>query len=347
MITFAVSDVEPAKERLPCGSLEALLGQRIGKVEAARSSAPNFVGTMGHGFVSAATVAFEAHYPLVLSPDDVWLCLAQGFAAHVRLHAEELRSRFVAHQGKAMLAVRRDDFVRGSPDNDWPGVFTELSDKIAEHVGKKRDLIVADFTTTGPIERAASEVTLLEAFQAYFEYRVMTLCGIPQITLLGTANDWLSIRRRAAVFGEFGLEEWTKVLLPVLDQIVATAHGNEDPAFWRSFLKVESQSGGPYITGWVNVLFPYLDIWNSSTRKHELGPNPHMYRWARKLKQPDERGPTSSDFRSGLSTAPFLWEYLGTEIPMAFRGGFVGVSQDPETLAVRPAIGWAITESSA
>jgi len=35
---------------------------------------------------------------------------------------------------------------------------------------------------------------------------------------------------------------------------------------------------------------------------------------------------------------------LGTEIPMTLSGGFVGISQDPQTLAVRPAIGWAVQE---
>ena len=31
---------------------------------------------------------------------------------------------------------------------------------------------------------------------------------------------------------------------------------------------------------------------------------------------------------------------------MEFIGGFVGVSQDPETLAVCPAIGWAVNEGT-
>jgi Domain of unknown function (DUF4419) len=35
----------------------------------------------------------------VLSPDAVWLTIAQGVAQHVRMNAEELRPRLVNHGG--------------------------------------------------------------------------------------------------------------------------------------------------------------------------------------------------------------------------------------------------------
>lgn len=51
-----------------------------------------------HALIEAVHTAFAEHYPLVLPPDDVWLCLAQGFAQHVEANAEALRSRFVRHR---------------------------------------------------------------------------------------------------------------------------------------------------------------------------------------------------------------------------------------------------------
>src|SRR6185503_3321066 len=124
---------------------------------------------------------------------------------HIGQHAEALRSRLVRHEGKVKLTVRRDDFMKGSRANDWPGMFAELSDRIAEHVGKRRDLVVADFSTTGPVERAASQVVLFDAFKSYFNYSLVTRCGIPEVTLLGTVADWRSIRTRAAALAEFDL----------------------------------------------------------------------------------------------------------------------------------------------
>ncbi|MFT3775387.1 MAG: DUF4419 domain-containing protein [Minicystis sp.] len=243
-ITFPVSDVEVEPAVMAPidrdASLRRLLQRRV---EAMSSSArPMVKCTDAHPFAEAAYHAFFDHYPMVISPDAVWFCLAQGFAHHIALNAEQLRHRFVRHEGKAKLVVDRPDFRLGQP-NPWPEAFAAFSDQIAARVGRLRDLVVADFSTTGPIERAASEVLLMDAFQPYFEYEMRIGCGIPSITLLGTPDDWRSVRRRAAMLSEFGLEHWTEVLLPVLDQITRTAEGQPDRAFWRSFFRYESGSG--------------------------------------------------------------------------------------------------------
>ena len=193
--------------------------------------------------VQMAHDAFYQHRPIALSPDAVWFTIAQGFSTHVNLNAEALRHRFVRHEGKLKLVVTRDDFVLGQ-SNPWPEAFAAFSSQIAEHVGKLRDLVVADFSTTGPFERAATEVLLMDTFQAYFKYEMVAGCGIPRITLLGTPDDWRSVRRRAQMLSEYGLEHWTAALLPVLDRIVATAEGADDPAFWQSFFHYQSASIG-------------------------------------------------------------------------------------------------------
>src|SRR5262249_19251179 len=68
-----------------------------------------------HPVVAAVHLAFSDHRTLVLSPDILWLLVAQGFANHVNANAKELRPKFVKHSGKVTIAVRRDDFVKGSP----------------------------------------------------------------------------------------------------------------------------------------------------------------------------------------------------------------------------------------
>ncbi|MDI1449994.1 DUF4419 domain-containing protein [Polyangium sp. 6x1] len=356
MRTFTVSDVSPAERPLSPLSREIAWASRLdgARIEACGSNldalvtcADGHAVRLAHPFLLAVHEAFAQHYPLVLSPDDVWLCIAQGFGMHVNVYAEELRGRFVKHEGKVKIVVRRDGFVRGSPENDWPGCFAEFSDRIAEHVGKVRDLVVADFSTTGPVERAASEVVLMSAMRAYFSFELLTMCGIPEITLLGTAEDWRNVRRRAEFLSEFELATWTQALLPVLDHFVAAAEGKAlDRDFWTSFYKLDGGSGGPYVTGWINVLFPYLGPLNLPTGKRaEPEPNRFVSSW-RKPTNAYHWGPNAGEFPKGLSMAPFIWDYLGTRIPMELVAGFVGVSQDPTSLAVRPSIGWAVRDAS-
>ena len=71
-----------------------------------------------HDFAKAAQDAFYDHHPITIRPDDIWFCIAQGFAAHVNQNTEEPRSRFVAHEGKN-LVVKREDFPLGQ-ENPWP-----------------------------------------------------------------------------------------------------------------------------------------------------------------------------------------------------------------------------------
>ncbi|MCE9574625.1 MAG: DUF4419 domain-containing protein [Deltaproteobacteria bacterium] len=336
-VSFAVCDVSAPTTLLPTvDELDAIVARLAATVEAGAANLGGLVASRVHPFVHAAHLAFAHHFALTLSPDDVWLCIAQAFAHHVDANADALRDRFVRHADKTAIVVIRDEFRKGSPDNDWPGVFAQFSDAIAGHIGKQRDLVVAEFSTTGPIEKAASEVVLMSAMQAYFDYVVVTRCGIPRVTLLGSEADWRAIRSRAAVLAEYGLAPWIAALTPILDELCAAAGGRPDRELWRSFYKYESRSGGDRVSGWINVLFPYVRKEGSA----QLEANPRSLSWR------GDRGPAPAAFPSGLAIAPFTWLYLGTPLPMEMVAGFMGVSHDPQVAAVRPAIGWAIRDAA-
>lgn len=334
-ITFDVSKVERARALLPdpeeadggAAPRRVLLGR---PVEAWGSNPARSLPVRQHGLLQTVRTAFDRHHPLVLTPDAIWLCIAQGFAAHVNANAERLRGKFVRHEGQAELRVERHDFVKGSPANPWPELFRAFSDQIAAHIGRQRDLVVCDFSTTGPYERAASEVVLLEAMQKYFKYVVVTMCGIPEITLEGTVDDYRSIRRRVQALSEYDLSWWVDRLLPIVDQLIAAAEGRVDVPFWRSLYNLDDSSGGPWVTGWINAFFPYC--------RHEGAVEPAINDWFRNGRS----GLLEADVPPGISVVPFTWEYLGERLPMELLAGFVGMAQDEGTFALRPAIGWAV-----
>lgn len=370
-ITFAVSEVDRPKELMPAlDRAEAIPGLLGGGRRAARERSDTWAASPrverrieafsrsdarlvcandAHGLAQAAHDAFYLHHPLVLSPDAVWFCLAQGFAHHVSLNAEVLRERFVRHEGKKKLVVERPDFFLGQP-NPWPEAFAAFSEQIGAHIGRLRDLVVADFSTTGPLERAASEVVLMDAFQPYFEYEMLCGCGIPSITLLGTPDDWKSVRRRAAMLSEFGLEAWTDALLPVLDEVVRTAEGHVDRGFWRSFFRYQSGSAPSELTGWILTFFPYLKT--LANDGEQLAPNPYLGRWEQALRAAENRtgwgyqtdGPGLLQIPSSLASAPvrFVDVRDGSAHPLRFIAGLFGVTQDATSGALAPEFGWAV-----
>ena len=175
-----VSNVSRAKQPLPAVSpKQAIESLARSKVEACSEYHGKVVSSDYHPFVAAVHAAFSDHRPLVLSPDMLWLLIVQGLSRHVNTNSDELRRRFVQHDGKQKLIVRRDDFVKGSPENPWSDVFGEFSVQIKEHIGDENHAnIVASFSTTGAVEKAAYEIVLTDSLKSYFQYELRTRCGI-------------------------------------------------------------------------------------------------------------------------------------------------------------------------
>ncbi len=146
-------------------------------------------------------------------------------------------------------------------------------------------------------------------------------------------------------------------LLPVLDEIEATARGQGDREFWQSFFRYRSGSFGTALTGWIQVLFPYL-----TDERKGLVRNTYIDGWSiecRKALADDKiadwrqhggfDGPCLGQIPSGLVSAPVkvVDELRDCSHEMRFIAGMFGISQDPQSLALSPTFGWAITYEEA
>jgi hypothetical protein len=259
----------------------------------------------------------------------VWLMIIQGFARHVNENSDSLRHYFVDFNGKKVLKVNRDEFIKGSPNNNWENVFPDFTRQIGEYTGQELlNTSLLQFSTTGSTEKAAFEITLMDAMSSYFIYAVYTSCGITQITLEGTISDWEMILEKTKKLEKYDLKWWTDELIPVLEQFVEASKGKVDKNFWEEIYKRTSVgSGSPKISGWIIKFFPYL----SENKKYVR--NNHFDSYI-----------TTKDFTSGLSKADFYWIYYGVPYQMEFYAGFLGIKEDSSSHTLRPQIGWAIRD---
>lgn len=323
---FEVCDVEKVDFDFRKMAMEQALGMKFGKgVEAFSQTEDSIIyGTM-HPFVETVHNAYAKHRKLVISPDMVWLMIAQGFAKHVDENADSLRHYFVDFDGKKVLKVVRNEFKKGSPDNDWEGVFPDFTRQIAAYTGEELlNNTVIEFSTTTHVERAAMEVTLMDAMSNYFIYAVGVTCGIPEIELEGSPTDWETILERAKNLSEFELDWWIDELVPILEEFVDASNGKVNQSFWREIYQREMIGcGSPAVSGWITKFFPYVGS-NQRTR----------------LSSTMDHG----DFSSGYAKADFYW-VLGQTYQMEFIAGFTGMTEDPKTGALRPHISWAIRDS--
>ncbi len=100
-----------------------------------------------------------------------------------------VRSKFYGWRARYGKANEHNGKV---PRDQWiePWERTAIIDYFDKHPleGYRRLVFVCDFSTTGPIERAASEIVLMDAMQSYFDYVLQWICGTPEVTLLGSTS---------------------------------------------------------------------------------------------------------------------------------------------------------------
>ncbi len=296
-------------------------------------------GAATHGLVNSVYVAFSQHRPLVLTPDALWITLAQGFARHITNHAEALRSSVVRHKGKINLEATTLEPL--TPEH-WAEVVQQWSGGISQHIRNDLyQLMMCDFSTTSPVIRTASQVVMMDAFQQYFDYELSCICGIPSIAITGTVDDWVKIRERIDVMATFHLDWWTDRLKPICDGFIATVQGTPSRRFWKHIYSPKEMYGGDLITGWVADLFPYLKhpITNAPTIR-----NPILDMPREKLTERD--GLSSGSIPTGLSRASFTLKSASADDSRELEliAGFLGVRQQADSGQLEPEIGWAVVQ---
>ena len=116
--------------------------------------------------------------------------IGQGVASHINAgeNAERFRSRFVEHEGKVKLTAVQNSTTA----SDWPLAINDFIHQTEDHLMDKMlsKALVCNFSTTNPASLVASQLIVMKAFETYFDYEFITLCGIPQVILEGA---WIRV----------------------------------------------------------------------------------------------------------------------------------------------------------
>ena len=215
------------------------------------------------------------------------------------------------------------------------------------------EVFECDFSTSTEVERTAGRIVLMDAYSPYFSFWLMCVCGIPEITLTGTAGDWRKIRDRIDVIAGLGLglERWCRSLAPITGQFVRAAQGDVDVAFWRRIYNPADAYGGEVITGWAARLYPYLEGGGAVS-----WPNPLLDLPVGEPRDLTPAGPMGYDgpgIRSDAvlatlskATVNIHFPVGGDTFPVELNAGLVGVTQD-EDGALRPVVGWHLARAAA
>ncbi len=279
---------------------------------------------------------FAEHRPLTLSPDIIWLLIAQAISTYINRNAEKLRQQFVSWSDQQTLTVvSKEDIL--TEETDWQSLLQDFHRQIREKTKTDiADSIKCDFSTTQPDEAIASIATLMGSVQSYFHYVVSHyICGIPYVTLHGTPADWEKVLKKAAILPQIGLQYWYEWLEPILREFVRTANGKPNQRFWRDIV-VQTRSdtyhferscipNNQKVDGWFIALFPFSKDGKNGIGSHYATAN------------------MPTEFRR----VPFVYLNDVTEESFAMElwSGFIGVEEDLTSRSLTPQIGWFVRHS--
>ncbi|MEZ6056341.1 MAG: DUF4419 domain-containing protein [Planctomycetaceae bacterium] len=341
-VTFDVSDVPIAEGLLPFAKTQVALRSLVkGEIEAVSDYTDDcLTGISTNPLITAAKIAYETHRPLVLSPDVIWLTICQGLSMHIEENWAEYREQVLINPelGRQHLITSTEEFPFGSPETPWNELIDEVSEQACSHVRSEfSDLFRLSFSTTGGAERTAMNLTFLSAVDQELEiYDFDRVCGIPQLTLRGTLHDWQALLERLPVLDRFGLTWWTNAIVPICQQFVAAFKGTVDAEFWQRLYTTRPGAchGDLGVTGWIGTFFPY--------RTAALNARRGLYK-STQITHPGLPGPGVEDFVLSLRSVQFVGPRSAS---VELVGGLIGISQDPQTMALSPKVGYFIRRVS-
>ena len=224
-----------------------------------------------NAFVGTVFKAYCEHYPLELSVEDFWVAIAQGVSIHLNENAEQYRELMVSHEDKKTLSVSVDSLRipdsarpkggnKSVPGIDWAAAVRLMGQEIRNDM--KTDLaalLTTPFSATTPVEQAVFDCTLMDSVKNYYDFRFCLECGLPEVTLRGSPDDFQQVIDRVnqlrAIFTDFNW--WLDQLLPHLQQLKASAEGKPDVDWWQKIChRVGGGSGVSMLSGWLADFVP-------------------------------------------------------------------------------------------
>ena len=268
---FSAHDVDERQFNEPEEPALKVLTDTLGLdgLEVVQSSAgSSLIGFSKYGVFNplarSVCLAYAGHYPLAISPDALWLCIASGVATHQRIEDSK------TYGDRKTISLNCKSF---NQETDWLKISRQLYESIGE-LEPKAPLYEPDFSTTNDNDRTAGRIMALSAYNARYRYEMRCICGLPRIMLTGTPDDWHAIRERAKSLTDGGLEWWQTELLPILDQFASAATGEPDKGFWKDICQTTQTYGSHLVGGWITKLFPYVGFPRSEPVK-----NPMLVGW--------------------------------------------------------------------
>jgi hypothetical protein len=245
------------KIHLPIANLASTIERKLDRSVGHRlvaSTISRRVETLQEGFLSCVSRSYSDHEKLQLAPHDIWYLVLSEIAIIIRKNVDACRPLFTRSQEKLDICV---------PVGDTSEIDLDIIvDRLRELIPVDITVFIPELSTHTVQSRVAMYAALCDGVQAYYSYSNYC-CGIPEIRLTGTKEDWSKLVSCAldvrALFEKVSLDTGVEYMIRVatilekIEQSFAVA----DVEFWRGiFTSKNVGSGGELlINGWIKDLY--------------------------------------------------------------------------------------------
>jgi len=357
-ITFSFKSVPPEtlKSQVMIHSYGCLGGITSSRPETVQdiieSSAPSqpllvstqdedFVGQIvPHGLISTIIQAYSSHIPLQLRPDDIWLAITSAFGLFVAQNDALMRPHLVAHEGRKELVLKRGgDLSDYNTPESWEPLIQEMVHLIRDNSDPAlAEWVVPNFSTTTPMDRLISNLTLMTATKNFFAEKWQFCCGLSKVTLDGSKADWNNILKRLDYLRSFDvpqLTQWADVLAMVLARFVDAYQGKVEEKWWQRICTSEKRGSGCEKTyrGWMFAFSPFNEKGEYILNTMEEILATHIYAVV-----------DDNEIVSCMNEVNAYVEGSGPQVSLRFVAGIAGASYNKQTGTLSPSSAWGIIQ---
>ena len=277
MKTIKIDNTLPApdKTRLTFNKINTI-GYRL-ELDKSKTQTINFHGpekdVVYHlGYLQYLSVAWESHFAVVLRPNDIWQMILMELTSVIAKNPSEFEFLFTKTPGqKQEIIVLTNNVETIDPDL----VIGILKTIVPSNIG----LFLPDFSTTTKQSKLAMYVAFCDLVSPYYSYGTM-LCGIPEICVEGTIDDWnliaSNLNEMTKLFKNKKIIRYLEQCHQTVEMLIKTLTlpSVDSTSFFKKMVKLDPcGSGHQYkMNGWITS---FLYIYDGSSLQLE-GLPPHV-----------------------------------------------------------------------
>ena len=286
-------------------------------------------GVGGNTIITCAHLAYAHHLPLSLDINDFWLAFLQGLSIHIASLVDAAQITEISTE----ISAHINGLFRFENPNVWGNAIHQFFLKAEPYLNLDSKLLLPKFGGQSYLYQHAYQGAVLGTLNGKVNYKAKGRCGLEQLVVGGSKHEWMDFRKRvmeiAGIFS-INIRWWTDNLVVMINGLIRCLDGvilPRDLKWWKNFYYEKDGQ----VFGHILKLFPYLNFVEDSLVRNTFTFNQGM--------NFNQFPPSKSEM--------IVKCYRRTKIvekEIKISSGFLGCTQDPVGLEIKPIVGFIVSE---